>query len=169
VRFILENMKTLRCLVKIKDGLLHSIFDVLHYLVFTERDSAIAEMNKAMNYYISVKDFSLLGCCYISLSALYRTIDLPKASECIYLGMKYLEQSCNIQEESRSHNNLGVIFTDIGLPAKALFHFYKAYALVHGHKNYRIEALYLNNLVTSLLELRNMRTQRFIRTWFLIL
>jgi signal transduction histidine kinase len=123
-------------------------------LGFTERDSAIAEMNKAMNYYISVKDFSLLGCCYISLSALYRTIDLPKASECIYLGMKYLEQSCNIQEESRSHNNLGVIFTDIGLPAKALFHFYKAYALVHGHKNYRIEALYLNNLVTSLLELK---------------
>ncbi len=121
---------------------------------FTERDSAVAEMSKAMNYYISVKDFSMLGCCYISLSALYRTIDLPKASECIYLGMKYLEQSCNIQEESRSHNNLGVIFTDIGLPAKALFHFHKAYALVHGHKNYRIEALYLNNLVTSLLELK---------------
>ena len=51
-----------------------------------------------------------LGYCYISLSTLYRNIDLPKAAECIYLGMKYLDFSCNIQEESRAHNNLGVIF-----------------------------------------------------------
>ena len=123
-------------------------------LGFEKRDSAIAEMSKAMNYFSSVNDFSMLGYCYISLSTLYRNIDLPKAAECIYLGMKYLDFSCNIQEESRAHNNLGVIFMDIELPAKAVFHFHKAYALVHGHKNYRIEALYLNNLVTSLLELK---------------
>ncbi len=124
------------------------------------KDSAIIEMDKALKYYKSVQNYSMLGSCYINLATIYRKYDLPQSAEYNYLAMKYLEKACSSIDESRAHNNLAIIFLDIGLPKEAANHLFKAYALVRGNSNVRLEVLYLNNLVSALLELNDFESAK---------